>query len=83
MLLAVQQLLLGRMREQPVASRGIPIGVFAINRVARMPGLLRRSSGYSRTTASLTVLTRRNGHFVITFCRCMAGAPALSKRSRE
>jgi hypothetical protein len=35
MLLAVQQLLLGRMR-QPVASRGIPIGVFAINRVARM-----------------------------------------------
>jgi hypothetical protein len=37
MLPAVQQLLLGRMRE-PVASLGIPIGVFAINRVARMPG---------------------------------------------
>ena len=41
MLLAVQQLLLGRMRE-PVASRGIPIGVFAINRVARMPTATRR-----------------------------------------
>lgn len=33
MLLAVQRLLLGRMRK-PVVSRGVPIGVFAINWVA-------------------------------------------------
>jgi hypothetical protein len=70
MLPAVQQLLLDRIRE-PVASHGIPIGVFAINRVARISGLLRRSSGCSRTTASLTALARRNGHLVIAFCRCM------------
>ena len=36
MMLAVQRPRLGRMRK-PVALRGVPIGVFAINRVARRP----------------------------------------------
>lgn len=39
MLLAVQRLLLGRMQKS-VASRDVPIGVFAINRVVRRSGLL-------------------------------------------
>ena len=69
MLLAVQQFLLGRMRE-PVASRGIPIGVFAINRVARMQaccqivGLFADRSVAHRAHAAERTLA-------ITFCGCM------------
>jgi hypothetical protein len=69
MLLAVQQLLLGKMRKS-VASRGIPIGVFAINRAAvcraccQIVGLLANDSVAHRAHAA----ERTPRHHVLPIC---------------